>query len=102
THYTTDAVRYPSLARNGSLLAYVYNRDLYTCKPDGSHAEKVTIIVRSDDKINNQERVVLSNEVVESEMSPDGKQLAFVLRGAVWQMPTSGGDAKRLTDGDGT
>ena len=30
--------------------------------------------------------------------SPDGKQIAFVLRGEIWLIPVAGGDAKRLTD----
>ncbi len=98
THYTTDAVRYPAIARNGSLLAYIHNGDLYTVKPDGSGAAKLRILAHSDDKINNQERVVLNNEATESELSPDGKQLALDLRGSIWLVPTAGGDAKRLTD----
>src|SRR5262249_13007512 len=60
----------------------------------------VTIIARSDDKVNNQERQVLTQDAVESELSPDGKQLALVLRGNIWLYPTTGGDAKRLTDSE--
>lgn len=98
THYTTDAVRYPAIARNGSLLTYLFNGDLYTIKPDGSEARKVTIYARSDDKINNQERETLKDQANESELSPDGKQLALVIRGDIWLVPVTGGDAKRLTD----
>ena len=98
THYTTDAVRYSGIARNGSLLTYIYNGDLYVVKPDGADARRVDIICHSDDKVNNQERVTLTNEAAESELSPDGKQLALVLRGNLWLVPVEGGDAKRLTD----
>ncbi|HLV81633.1 MAG TPA: S41 family peptidase [Chthonomonadaceae bacterium] len=98
THYTSDAVRYPDLARNGSLLAYLWNGDLYTCKPDGSDAHRVPIIVRTDDKTINQQSITLTNEATESELSPDGKQLALVLRGNIWIVPVTGGDATRLTD----
>jgi Tol biopolymer transport system component/C-terminal processing protease CtpA/Prc len=98
TRYVRDAVRFPTLARNGSLLAYLYDGDLYTAKPDGSDAKKVSIVARSDDKINNQERVTLTQFATESELSPDGKQLALVIRGDIWLIPVSGGDAKRLTE----
>src|SRR5579884_1061460 len=98
THYTSDAVRYPDLARNGSLLTYLLTGALYTCKPDGSDAKRISIIVRSDDKTINQENITLTNEATESELSPDGKQLALVLRGNIWLVPVTGGDATRLTD----
>jgi tricorn protease len=98
THYTTDAVRYPAIARNGSLLCYLYNGDLYTMKPDGTDARKVTLYAHSDDKVNNQERVTLHGEALESELSPDAKTLALVIRGNIWTVPVAGGDATRLTD----
>jgi Tol biopolymer transport system component/C-terminal processing protease CtpA/Prc len=98
THYTTDAVRYPGIARNGSLLCYLYNGDLYTIKPDGSDVHKVTLYAHSDDKVNNQERLTLHGNARESQLSPDGKTLALVIQGDIWTMPVGGGDAARLTD----
>jgi tricorn protease len=101
THYTTDAVRFPSISHNGAKLTYLYNGDLYTVRPDGSDAHMVRILARSDDKINNERREVLHDHADESELSPDGKTLALVLRGNIWVVPTSGGDATRLTNNTG-
>lgn len=101
TRYTRGAVRFPAIARNGSLLTFVYEGDLYTVHPDGSGLTRLSVIARSDDKVNNQERQVLTQEAVESEPSPDSKQLALVLRGRVWLLPAAGGEAKPLTDGAG-
>ena len=98
TKYTTDAVRFPAIARNGSAIAYLYNGDLYVAQPDGQNAKKVSIICHSDDKVNNQERRVVSAGANEVELSPDGKQLALVIQGDIWLIPTKGGDASRLTD----
>lgn len=98
TAYTADAVRFPAIARNGSRLTYLWNGDLYTVRPDGTEAQKVRILAASDDKVNNQERQTLTQEATEMELSPDGKTLALVLRGEVWTLPTSGGEARRLTD----
>ena len=98
TKYTTDAVRYPAVARSGNEIAYIYNGDLYTAREGGQNAQKVTIVCRSDDKVNNQQRAVVNGGASEIELSPDGKQLALVIQGDIWLMPTSGGDAKRLTD----
>ena len=101
TKYASDAVRYPSIARNGSRLCYLYNGDLFTARPDGSEAKKISIICRSDDKINNQERRVVSG-ASEVELAPDGRQLALVIQGNIWLVPTSGGDAKQLTNDPST
>ncbi len=98
TKHSTDAVRYPALSRDGSLLAYVWNGDIYTIRPDGSQLHQPAIYAPTDDKINNQESQNLTQGAQALEPSPDGKQLAFVLRGDIWLIPSAGGDAKRLTD----
>ena len=100
TKYTTDAVRSPQIARNGSLLTYLYNGDIYTVKADGSNARRVNILVRTDEKVNSRQREVLTNGAV-TLLSPDGKQIALILKGALWVMPSTGGEAKRLTIQDG-
>jgi Tol biopolymer transport system component/C-terminal processing protease CtpA/Prc len=98
TKQTTDAVRWPSLARNGSRLAYQHNGEIHTAQLDGSDDKIVRILAPSDDKINNQERITLTQEVNEIEVAPDGKQIGIVLRGEIWVVPATGGDARRLTD----
>ena len=100
TKYTTDAVRSPQIAHNGSLLTYLYNGDINTVKPDGSDAKRVNILIRTDDKVNNQKQQVLTNGAG-TMLSPDGKQIALMLKGAIWVMPAAGGEAKRLTIQDG-
>ncbi len=100
THYTSDAVRFPAIARNGSLIAYLYNGDICTVHPDGSDAHKVDIIVRTDNKVNNTERQTLTTSDG-GEMSPDLKQFALLMKGALWLMPSSGGTATQLTPNDG-
>lgn len=102
TKYATDAVRSPMIAHNGSLITYLYNGDIYTVKPDGSDAKKVSIILRTDEKVNNQQRQVLTSGAESTQISPDGKQIALVLKSAIWLIPAGGGDAKRLTPQDGS
>ncbi len=98
THYTTDAVRFPTIARNGSLLAYIWNGDLYSTKPDGTAITKIDIFARSDDKINNQTRLTLTRQASQIALSPDGKTIGMVVFGDIWTIPIAGGDAKRLTE----
>jgi tricorn protease len=98
TRYTTDAVRYPQLARKAPLLTYLWNGDLYTVQTDGTNTQKVVVFAPSDDKVNNQESQNLTSGLIELEPAPDGKTLGFVLRGEIWTIPSTGGDAKRLTE----
>lgn len=100
TRYTTDAVRFPAIARNGSLIAYLYNGDIYTVHLDGADAHKVSTIIRTDDRVNNTERQTLTASDG-GEMSPDFKQFALLMKGALWLMPSSGGTAAQLTPNDG-
>jgi len=100
TRYTSDAVRFPTMARNGSLIAYLYNGDLYTVHLDGSDAHKINPIIRTDDKVNNTEHQTLTTSDG-GEMSPDFKQFALIMKGALWLMPSGGGTATQLTPNDG-
>lgn len=101
THYTEDAVRAPQIARNGSLITFLYNGDIYTVKPDGSDPKQVKVLVRTDDRVDLQTHETLRSGAM-TMASPDGKQIALILKGAIWVMPVSGGEAKRLTAQDGS
>jgi Tol biopolymer transport system component/C-terminal processing protease CtpA/Prc len=98
TKHKAEEVIWPSMARNGSLIGYVHQGDLWTVKPAGGESTKLTIYAPSDDKINNVTRLALTNGAQELEVSPDGRTLALVVRGEIWTIPAqSGGDARRLT-----
>jgi tricorn protease len=99
TKYKSDAVRWPAMAHDGSLIAYIYGGELWTVKPNGGAPTKPVIYALSDDKTNNITRLNLTNGATEVEVSPDGKTLALVIRGELWTIPSNtGGDAKRLTN----
>jgi tricorn protease len=100
TRYTSDAVRFPAMARNGSLIAYLYNGDIYTVHLDGSDAHKLAAVIRTDDRVNNTEHQTLTTGEG-GEISPDLKQFALLMKGAIWLMPSTGGTATQLTPQDG-
>jgi tricorn protease len=98
TRFRSDEVRWPSMSRDGSLIAFLYRGELYTVPPRGGEPRKVVIYARSDDKTNNILRLTLTNQASEVEISPDGRTLALVVRGEIWTIPAGqGGDARRLT-----
>jgi len=99
-----DAIRYPSLSRNGKTL--VFECDNRICSADaGATAgpggmKPVSILCRTDERGPRTTRTTFSGtNASEFTVSKDGKQLAFVVRGDVFTVPIAkGGDAKRLTD----
>ncbi len=97
THYTTDAVRWPDLARDGSLLCYLYDGKICTVKPTGGKPTELQIFAPTDVRVNLDTHVVLHAGATESAVSPDGKTIALVVQGQIWTMPAAGGDAHRLT-----
>lgn len=99
TEHTGDAVRFPSIARNGSLIAYEYDGDLWTVKPGNGSPTELRIFARTEGKSNWTQRLTLTTGARELEVSPDGKTLAFGVRGEIWTTPSDkGGDATRLTE----
>lgn len=101
TAYTTDAVRWPSIARNGSLIAYIYDGNISTIKPDGTGEKQLEIYCPYDERTNNISHQTLHDGINSFNLSPDGKTLAIVVKSNIWLIPVSGGDAERLTDNVG-
>lgn len=88
-------VRFLSRSMN-DLLCYQYNGELYTQKL-GETPQKVAINILSD-----QTEVTLKYETqtkgaTEMSISPDGKEIAFIIRGDVFVTATDYGTTKRIT-----
>jgi tricorn protease len=98
TRHSGDAVRFPSIARNGSLIAYEYGGGLWAVDPTGGTPVELRILARTEGKGNTIQRLTLNTGATELEISHDGKLLAIGLRGEIWTIPADkGGDATRLT-----
>jgi len=98
TRHAGDAVRWPSVARDGSAAVYLYGGAMWVVDLKTQVSRKVDVIARSDTKQNNLMRLALTSGATEMEVSPDGKTLALVVRGDIWAIPSDkGGDARRLT-----
>ncbi len=101
THHDRP-VRFPTMAANGSAIAYTIDGDLYVESTSGGTPSKLTVFARSDSKINTVTRLNLTGNATEMEVSPDGKTLGLVIRGDIWTIPSDkGGDAVRLTNDTG-
>ncbi len=94
--FTMHPVRYLSISDDG-LLCYTHNGDIYTQREGGSK-QKINISILTDDKENNEQRVRVGGNVSEMAVSPDGKQVAYIVRGEVFVSAVDAKMTKRITN----
>ena len=92
TTFKTHPVRFLSIAGNGT-LCYTYDGAIYT-QQDGGRAQKVNISLTRDDEEFPQTYTGGASEAV---ASPDGKQVAFIVRGEVFVTSVEYGTTKQIT-----
>lgn len=97
TRFSTHPVRFLSLAANGT-LSFGYDGELYTLAPGAAQPAKVAVQIASDTRVDRVENVKLKEGVTEVAVSPDGGEIAFVIRGEVFVASTEFGDTRRITD----
>lgn len=77
-----NPVRYISVSDNGT-LSYSYNGELYTLK-EGGQPQKVSIEIAADNYVKEKELVSFSAGATDLAVSPNGKEVAFIVRGNVF------------------
>ena len=97
THFQKNPVRFLSVARNG-VLSFGYDGELYTLKPGEATPTKVALTISADLRTSTVENIQAGNGATEIASSPDGQEIAFVLRGEVFVASTEFGDTRRITD----
>lgn len=94
THFKTHPVRFLSMGSNGT-LCYTYDGEIYTQK-QGDKPHKVKIDIIRDDQ-NTIADLNFSNGATSATVSPDGKQVAFIVRGEVFVTSTDYNTTKQIT-----
>lgn len=94
TSFSTHPVRFLSLGGDGT-LCYTYNGEIYTQKQSGKPSKVNVSLTRDDQEI----PVTLSytRGASEAVASPDGKQVAFIVRGEVFVTSVEYGTTKQIT-----
>ncbi|MCQ2246906.1 MAG: S41 family peptidase [Bacteroidaceae bacterium] len=96
TRFDTHPVRFLSRSNNG-VLCFSYNGELYTMT-DGGSAQKVNIEVISDSQSKQVIRQVQRSGATDLAVSPNGKEIAFVLHGDVYVTSTEYATTRQITD----
>lgn len=96
TNHTTHPVRFLTSDRNGT-LCYGYDGEIYTVKEGGQPAKlKVSII--SDQTENDLVHRLMSNGATSIAVSPNGKEVAFIVRGDVYVTSVEFETTRQITD----
>ena len=94
-----DRVLYPNLSRDGKFIVYEHDFSLWIVPTKGGEPKRLTIFAPSDEPQNRLQRLTLTSQATEFALSPDGKQIAFVVRGEIFMVNAEkGGEAKRITN----
>jgi len=95
-----DAVRWLAIARSGSDLVYECDDRIGVTSAKGGPVTAPPILCRTDERGPHAAYTTYSgSNVSEYELSPDGRRMAFVVRGDIFVVTIEkGGEAKRLTD----
>ncbi len=98
TFFKDDGVRFPNISRNGKVIAYEEGQSIWCFFPELGENKKLRIYGPSDYKVNPIERKTFTSEATEMQVSPNGKEIAFVVRGEIFVMKEKGGKANKITN----
>ncbi|MBU6259593.1 MAG: PD40 domain-containing protein [Burkholderiales bacterium] len=96
THYKRNPVRFLSSAADGT-LAWGHDGRIYTLAPGASEPHRVALQIAADALPPAVENLQLTQGATEVAASPDGAEVAFVLRGVVFVASTEFGDTQRIS-----
>ena len=96
THYTKDPVRFLSSSADGT-LCFGFNGEIYTKTTTGSE-QKVNIKIEEDERYNETRTESFTTGAIHMDISPNGKEVVFSVRGEIFVSSVEGGITKRITN----
>ncbi|MEO6071179.1 MAG: S41 family peptidase [Chitinophagaceae bacterium] len=96
TKFKDNPVRFLSRATDGT-LCFTIDGELYTMK-EGTSPKKVAVTISTDTRTNSEKIIPVNANVTQTALSPNGKEIAFVVRGEVFVTSVEGGYTKRITN----
>ena len=99
SNFTDGRVLWPSISYDGREVVFEHNFAIWKLDTESGKAAEVQITRRGASVGPGVERLRLSDQIAELALSPDGKKVAFVVRGEVFAASAAdGGDAARVSN----
>ncbi|MFV0391191.1 MAG: S41 family peptidase [Paludibacteraceae bacterium] len=96
THFKEQPVRFLSISDNGT-LCFGYDGEIYTLAKGSTTPTKVKIEIGNDLDDNQPKKLTITSGATSASNSPDGKQVAFTVRGEVFVTSTGYNTTKQIT-----
>ena len=100
THFEKNPIRFLSTSQNGD-LCFGYDGEIYALPHGTTDPRKVKIQIAVAGNAPSRQQTHLNEGVTEFVLSPNGKEIAFVVRGDVYVASIEHGDTKRITNTGG-
>ncbi len=98
TRFRTGRVLWPSISRDGRVIAFERDFGIWTHEPASGATRELPITLRGAATTAGVERLTITNQVQEFALAPDGRKVAFTVRGEVFAAASrEGGQATRVT-----
>ncbi len=99
TNFKDGRVLWANISNDGKTIVFERDFRIWKLDTDSKRADAVAITLRGTPSLPSVERLRLSDQIQELELSPDGKKVAFVVHGEVFAASaTDGGDATRVSN----
>ncbi len=99
SNFTDGRVLWPNISYDGREVVFEHNFGIWKLDTESGKAAEVSITRRGASSGPSIERVRMSDRLSELRLSPDGKKVAFVVRGEVFAASAAdGGDAARVSN----
>jgi tricorn protease len=96
TSFASGRVLWPSISRDGRLVAFERGMRIWTYDVDSGAARELAIVPRGLPDVVGERHLTQTNRFSALDLSPDGKKLAFVARGRVFAAGAQDGGAAQL------
>lgn len=82
---------------NDGLMAFSFNGELYSYR-EGGEPKKIVVNVATDERYNVEKIEKITGNATEFALSPNGKEVAYVVRGEVFASSVDKGTTRRITN----
>jgi tricorn protease-like protein/C-terminal processing protease CtpA/Prc len=84
TNFKDEAVRHFSVSADGSTIVFEKELDFFIYKPGKGSPQKINVQISADERLDPTELKTFNNGATQYSVSPNGKLMAFVVRGEVF------------------